>query len=60
MSKAKREPAETQPTRAQPERPPSSDRERVTIRIDGITYSIPVNQVEQFRARYAGRTKRDA
>jgi hypothetical protein len=55
----KRKPAET-PTRAQPDRPRSSDPERIAIRIDGITYSIPAEQVEQFKARYAGRTKRDA
>ena len=56
-AKAKPEPP---PTMAQPERPPSSDRERVILRIDGISYSIPACQVEAFKARYAGRTKRDA
>jgi hypothetical protein len=52
-------PAETQPTMAVPERPPSSDRERVILRIGGISYSIPACQAATFRARLTSQSKRD-
>jgi hypothetical protein len=52
---------EPPPTFSVPEKnPPSSDPERVAIRVDGITYLVWAAQVEQFKARYAGQTKRDA
>ena len=48
------------PTFAVPERPPSSERNRVAIRIDGITYLIWADQVEAFKARLAEQSKQDA
>jgi len=56
-AKAKPEPP---PTMAQPERPPSSERNRVAIRIEGITYLIWEEQAEAFKARLASQSKRDA
>jgi hypothetical protein len=54
-AKPARKPADPEPpTLAVPERPRSSDPTRVCIRIDGISYSIPADQVEAFRARYKG------
>lgn len=52
-AKAKAEPP---PTMAQPERPPSSERNRVAIRIEGITYLIWAEQVEAFKARLASQS----
>ncbi len=43
---------EPSPTYAVPERPRSSDPQRVAIRIEGITYSIPADQADAFKARY--------
>jgi hypothetical protein len=47
------------PTLAQPERPRSSDPERMAIRVDGITYLIPVEQAGSFKARLFRQAKRD-
>ncbi len=42
------------------ENPPSSDPERVVVRIQGISYSLPsATAAEAFRAKYAGRPHHD-
>ena len=49
---------EIPPTYAVIRHPPSSDPDRVAIRIDGVTYLIPAHQAEAFKARY-GAPNRD-
>jgi hypothetical protein len=54
---AKHNGAKNQPVA--PENPSSTVPDRVCVRIDGISYLIPVAQVEAFRAKYAGRPHHD-
>jgi hypothetical protein len=56
----KRKPPEPSPTFAVPEKPPSSDPERVILRIGGISYSIPACQAATFRARLTSQSNLDA
>jgi hypothetical protein len=50
---AKSKPAETRPTLAVLENPPSSDPQRVVVRIQGISYSLPsAASAEAFKAKY--------